>query len=84
MVFLQEINLYHKSSIINLDGKKVKEHIGFYYLLMKIQLCTFDSFGTEYIPQEVLSKIKEKSISNNLFRIQDDDSVMGGFHFPFI
>ena len=29
----------------------------------------FDSFGTEYIPQEVLKKIKDKSITHNIFRI---------------
>ena len=40
----------------------------------------FDSFGIEYIPQEVLSKIKDKSITQNIFRIQDDDSVMCGFY----
>ena len=41
----------------------------------------FDSFGIEYIPQEVLSKIKDKSITQNIFRIQDDDSVICGFYF---
>ena len=33
----------------------------------------FDSFGIEYTPQEVLSKIKDKSITHNIFRIQDND-----------
>ena len=28
----------------------------------------FDSFGIEYIPQEVLSKIKDNSITHNTFR----------------
>ena len=31
----------------------------------------FDSFGTEYISLEVLNKIREKSITHNIFRIQD-------------
>ena len=39
----------------------------------------FDSFGIEYIPQEVLHKIRDKSITLNLFRIQGDDSIMCGF-----
>ena len=39
----------------------------------------FDSVGTEYIPQEVLNKIKDKSITHNIFRIQDDGSIMCGF-----
>ena len=38
--------------------KEVKEHIGFHYLLTEIQLYTF--FGIEYIPQEVLNKIRDK------------------------
>ena len=40
----------------------------------------FDSFGIEYIRQEVLNKIRDKSITNNIFTIQDDDSVMCGFY----
>ena len=39
----------------------------------------FDSVGIEYIPQEVLNKIKDKSITHNIFRIQDDSSIMCGF-----
>ena len=39
----------------------------------------FDSFGITYIPQEELSKIKEKLITHNIFRLQSDDSIMGGF-----
>ena len=40
----------------------------------------FDPFDIEYIPQEVLSKIKDKSITHNIFRIQDDDSIMCRFY----
>ena len=40
-----------------------------------------DSFRIEYIPQKVLDKIKDKSITHNIFRIQDNDSVMCGFYF---
>ena len=36
----------------------------------------FDSCGIEYIPLEVQSKIKEKSITSNISRIQDDESSM--------
>ena len=45
----------------------------------------FEYFGIEYIPQEVLNKIRDKSIAHNLFRIQDNDSVLCGFYcIPFI
>ena len=40
----------------------------------------FDSFGMEHILQEVLSKIKDKSITHNIFRIQYDDSIACGFY----
>ena len=41
----------------------------------------FDSFGMEHhILQKVLSKIKDKSITHNIFRIQYDDSIMCGFY----
>ena len=40
----------------------------------------FDPFEIEYIPQEVLSKIKDKSITHNIFRILEDDSIMCGFY----
>ena len=39
-----------------------------------------NSFGTECIPLEVLNKIKDKSITQNIFRMQDNDSVMCGFY----
>ena len=34
----------------------------------------------EYIPKELLSKIKDKSITHNIFSIQDVDSIMCGFY----
>ena len=40
----------------------------------------FDSFGIKYIRQEVLSKIKEKSVTHNIFRTQNDNSVMCRFY----
>ena len=49
--------------------KKVKEHIGFH----------FNSFGIGYVLQKVLNKIKDKSITCNIFRIQDNESIMCEF-----
>ena len=40
----------------------------------------FHSFGIEYIPQEVLNKIRDKSIIHNIFRIKDNKSIMSGFY----
>ena len=47
----------------------------------KIWLIYFDLFGIEYIPQEVLKKIRDKSIAHKIFRIQDNESIMCGFYF---
>ena len=40
----------------------------------------FDSFGIEYVPQKVLKKAKDKSITDNIFRMQDYCSIMSGFY----
>ena len=46
---------------------------------------SFDSFGIEYTPLEVLNKIKDKSVTHNIFRIQDNDSIMcGSYCMAFI
>ena len=49
---------------------KVKEHIGFHCTLILL----------EYILQEVLNKIKDKSITHSVIRIQSDASIMLGFY----
>ena len=65
--------------VINHDTKQSK---GTHWVSLFIDRNTdvyFDSFGSEYIPQ-VLNKIKGKSITQNIFRIRSDDSVMCGFY----
>ena len=39
-----------------------------------------DAFGIEYIPQEVLNRIRDKSITHNIFSIQDNNSIIRGFY----
>ena len=60
--------------------KIVKEHIRFHNLSTKNTAAYFDSFGIEYIPQEVLNKIKDKLFTHNIFRIEDNESVMCAFY----
>ena len=36
----------------------------------------FDSFGIEYIPEEIKKFIKNKNITTNVFRIQACNSIM--------
>ena len=41
----------------------------------------FDSVGIEYISEEELNKIRDKSITYNIFRIKDNESIMCGLCF---
>ena len=59
--------------------KKVKV-IGFHYLLIEIELCNLIYLEFKYVLQEVLNKIKYKSISHNIFRIQDNGVIMCEFY----
>ena len=60
--------------MINLDDKISKGTHWSHYLLTKIYI--FDAFGIKYLPQEVPKKIKDKSIIHNIFRIQDNESIV--------
>ena len=59
--------------------KKQRNILGFIIYLQNTAVY-FDSFGIGCIPQEVLNKIKDKSITHNVFRIQDNESSMCGFY----
>ena len=65
--------------MINLDDKKKGTHWVSLFIDNNLALY-FDYFGIEYIPQEVLNKIRDKSITHNIFRIQANESVMCGFY----
>ena len=39
----------------------------------------FDSFGVEYIPKEIMERIKNKNIKTSIFRIQENNSTMCGY-----
>ena len=59
--------------VINLDDKNSKGTHWVSLFIDRNLVLYFDSFGIEYIPQEVLSKIKDKSITHNIFTIQDNE-----------
>ena len=39
----------------------------------------YDSFGTEYTPQEILTKIRRETFTHKIFRIQLHDSMIAGY-----
>ena len=65
---------------INLGEKNSKRTHQVSLFINKNTAVYFDSFEIEYITVEVLNKIKDKSIAHNIFRIQDNESIMCGFY----
>ena len=71
--------------VINLDNKNSKGKHWVSLFIHKNVAIYFPSFGIDDISQEVLKKISDKSITHNMFRIQDNESIMCGFYcIPFI
>ena len=74
--------------IINLDenangNANMQIHIELPYFLKKNEIVYFDSFSVEYIPEEIKKFIKtfpgNKNIKTNIFRVQEDNSIMCGY-----
>ena len=66
--------------MINLGDKQSRGTNRISLFVERNTVMYFDSFGIDYTPLEVLNKIKDKSITHNIFRIQSDNSVMCGFY----
>ena len=72
-------NLQNGAYVINLDHS---ENTGTHWIVAyvkKDEVICFDSFGAEYIPKEIMEKTKNKNIKTNIFRIQDNNSIMCGY-----
>ena len=67
--------------MINFDDKKSKGTHWVSLFMDRNTAVYLDSSGADCIPKEVLNKTKDKSITNNIFRMQDNDSVMCGFYY---
>ena len=66
--------------VINLNDKNSRGANWISLFIDRNLAVYFDSFGIEYIPKEVLRKVRDKSINHNIFRIQDNESIMCGFY----
>ena len=66
--------------VISLDDQKSKGTYWVSLFIHKNVSVYFDSFGIQYIPLEVLNKIRDKSITHNIFRRQYNESIMCGFY----
>ena len=82
MVFFQEM-IYLKNKgwgICNKSWWKCRcRHTLDCFILQKNDIFHFDSFGVEYIPEEIKEFIRNKKIKANIFRVQENDSVMCGY-----
>ena len=67
---------FKMSIVINLNDKQSKQTYLISLFIDRNAAGCFDFFGFGYIPQVLLNKIKDKSITHNIFRIQSDDSIM--------
>ena len=82
MLFFSRNNLRrikYGSYVINLDDKQSKGTHSVFLFIDRNTAVYFDSFRIEHIPRELSSKMKDKSITQNIFSIHSDDSVMCGF-----
>ena len=66
--------------VINLDNKESKATNWVSLFIDRNTAIYFNYFGIEYIPLEILSKIGDKSVTHNIFRLQDNKSIMCGFY----
>ena len=62
---------------------QMQVHIGLLYFVKKNEIVYFDSFGVEHISEEIKEFIEEfsgnKNIKANIFRIQENNSIMCGY-----
>ena len=49
------------------------------YFVKKNEIVYFDSFGVEHIPEEIKEFIRNKNIKANIFRLQENNSIMCGY-----
>ena len=65
--------------VINLDEYA---GIGTHWIALFVKnndVIYFDSFGVEYVPQEIKTFIGQKDTKTNVFRIHDYNSIMCGY-----
>ena len=65
--------------VISLDDKQSRGTHWVSLFVYRNEAVYFDSLEIEYIPQKVLKKIKCKSITRNIFRIQSNVSIISTF-----
>ena len=65
--------------VINLDHSKNTATHWIVIFMKNNEVIYFDCSAVEYIPKEIKDIIGSKSIKSNIFRIQDNKSIMCGY-----
>ena len=80
MVLFQEIiclkKIKDRPYVINLDEYA---DVGTHWIALfcnRNEIVYFDSFGVEHVPKEIKEFIGNKNIKANIFRVQENDSIM--------
>ena len=58
---------------------QMQAHIRLLYFIKKNEIVYFDSLGVEHIPEEIKEFIGNENIKTNIFRIQENNSIMCGY-----
>ena len=65
--------------VINLDEYA---DVGTHWIALHVknnEITSFDSFGVEHVPNEIMYFARDKNIKTNIFRIQAENSMMCGY-----
>ena len=65
--------------VINLDEYA---DVGTHWIALfcnRNDIVYFDSFGVEHVPEEIKEFIGNKNIKTNIFRVQENNSIMCGY-----
>ena len=66
--------------MVNVDEKKRNEIHWISLFIDRNSTVCFNFFVIKYTPHKILDNIKDKSVIHNIFRIQDNDSIMWIFY----
>ena len=58
---------------------QMQAHIGLLFFVKKNEIVYFHSFCVEYIPEEIKEFIRNKNTKANIFRVQENNSIMCGY-----
>ena len=71
--------LKNGACVINLDHSKNTGRHWIVIFMNSSEVIYIDSFAVKYIPKKIMERIKHKNSKTNIFRTQDNNSIMCGY-----